>query len=284
MNTLQSWGTLLQKKMDKLSQTAICHDSNTHMETFGDHFDIFHLEFSFHMKHMGYFSPTMNSYMVSLKYDFEEFWSKHWLYTDTFADISAEIPVIPKLSSKLQFFLSKMLGTVKWIIRESKNPKNKLPTTKTMVNDLIIPKDTCLYLDTMYYNNILNIHGCVKTFKHHLQNDTWSYYTLHFLMDVYDFQSLVDHNKYYMNESVLNYLMSNVYRLFLNITIEHVRHRFNNSLSSTFLEFERDIDNIFEEINAYIPQFTTRSDTRTNRENIGYLGPAFTVVWSGNCI
>ncbi len=130
----------------------------------------------------------------------------------------------------------------------------------------------------MYYNNTLNIHGCVKTFKHHLQNGTWSYYTLHLLMDVHDIQSLVDHNKYYMNESVLNFLMPNVYRLFLNVTIQHVCHRYNNGLSSTFLEFEWDIDDIFDEINTYIPQFTTRSDTPTNRKKRCIFGAAFTVV------
>ncbi len=100
---------------------AIRRDSNTHLETFADHSDIF------------------------------------------YSDISNEIPVIPKLYPKLQYFMSKMLVIVKWIIRESKNPENKY---------LITPKDACLYLDTMYYNNTLNTHGCVKTFKHHLQNDT----------------------------------------------------------------------------------------------------------------
>ncbi len=170
--------------------------------------------------------------------------------------------------------MSKMLGIVKWIIRESKNAHNDFPITKSIVNDLISPKDACLYLDTMYYNHTLNIHGCVKTFKHQLQNNTWSYYTLHLLMDVYDIQSLVDHNKYYMNESVLNFLMLNVYRLFLDITIQHVHH----GLRSTFFEFERDIDEIFEEINAYILQFTTRSDTPTNREKHWIFGAAFTVV------
>ncbi len=128
----------------------------------------------------------------------------------------------------------------------------------------------------MYYNNTLNIHGCVKTFKHHLKNDTWSYYTLHLLMDVYDIQSLGDHNECYMNESVLNFLMPSVYRLFLNITIQHVCHRFNQGLSSTFFEFERDIDEIFEEINAYILQFTTQSDTPTNREKLWIFGAAST--------
>ncbi len=74
--------TLLLENVQKVSQSAIYRDSNTHIETFGDHSDIFYPEFSFHMKHIGYFSPTINSYMVSLKYDFGEFRSKHWLYTD----------------------------------------------------------------------------------------------------------------------------------------------------------------------------------------------------------
>ncbi len=92
----------------------------------------------------------MNGYMVSLKYDFEEFRSNHWLYTDTFADISNEIPVIPKLQPELQFYISKMLVRVKWITRESKNPYTEFPLTKSIVNELITPKDDCLYLDTMY--------------------------------------------------------------------------------------------------------------------------------------
>ncbi len=78
-NTLPSRGTLLLDKLEKLSLSAIRRDSNTHMESFRDHSDIFYPKFSFHMKHMGYFRPTMNSYMLSLKYDFEEFRSKHWL-------------------------------------------------------------------------------------------------------------------------------------------------------------------------------------------------------------
>ncbi len=78
--------------------------------------------------------------MVSLKYDFEEFWSKHWLYTDTFASISNKIPVIPKLYPKLQFFMSKMLGIAKWITSERKHQQNDFPITKSIVNDLITQK------------------------------------------------------------------------------------------------------------------------------------------------
>ncbi len=114
-HTLPSRGTLLLAKVEKLSQTAIRRDSNTDMETFGDHSDIFYPELSLHMKHMGYLSPTMNSY----------------------------------------------------------------------------------------------------------------------------------DNKHYIKEYVLDCMLLNVYRLFLNITIQHVCYHFNHGLHSTFLEIEQDIDEIF---------------------------------------
>ncbi len=138
---LPSWGTSLLDKVEKLTQTAIRHDSDKDMETFWDHSDIFYPEFSFHMKHLEYFSPIMNIYMVLLKYDFKEFRSKHWLYTDTFADVSIELPIISNLPPRLHFFMAKLLGIVKWIIRESKNQENKFQQTKTLANNLITPKD-----------------------------------------------------------------------------------------------------------------------------------------------
>ncbi len=191
---LPSKGKPLLDKVEKLSQTAIHHDNNTHMESFGDHSDIFYTKFSFHMKHMGYFSPTMNSYMVSLKYDFEEFMFKHWLYTDTSADISNETPVISNVDPELNFYMSKLLIRIRWIMKKSKN--TEFPQTKSSVNYHIKPTDSYLYLDRMYYNKTMNIDGCVRTFKHQFQNDTWSYYTLHLFMDVYDIQSLAENNKH----------------------------------------------------------------------------------------
>ncbi len=152
-HTLPSRGTPLLDKVEKLSQSAIRHDSNTHMEMFGDHSDIFYHKFSFHMKHMGYFSPTMNSYMVSLKYDFEDFRSKHLLYTDTSANISNETPVISDVDPELNFYMAKLLIRVQWIMKESKDPYTDFPQTRSLVNYLIKPRDTCIYLDTMYYNN-----------------------------------------------------------------------------------------------------------------------------------
>ncbi len=120
------------------------------------------------------------------------------------------------------------------IIKESHNPTTRYTDTVCQVNDLISPKEACHYLSHMYYNYTLNIHGWLRNFKRHLQNDTWSYYTLHIIMDVFDMQSLDNGSQlwYMMNDSVLSFVMPDVYRLFLNITIQHVHDRFNNVLSS----------------------------------------------------
>ncbi len=267
--------------MDERSCTTIRRDSNTHLNTFGDKTDIYYPEISFHMKHMGYFSPTMNSYMLSLKYDFEEFRPKHWLYRSTFADISADIRKISNVDSKLHQLMIRLMGVVKWIQRESKNSRTKYPATKTMIKELISSsKAACTYLDSMYYNNNLNHNHCFSTFNKHLSGNIWSFYTLHLHMDVNDIPYLKERtpNQYMIDYPSLRSLMPAVYKMFLNITIQHVRHRFNNGLSSTFAEFETDIDDIFREINACIPQFTTRSDTPTTREKRWIFRAAFTVV------
>ncbi len=91
-----------------------------------------------------------------------------------------------------------------------------------------------------------------------MDRNIWSYYTLHLLMDAYDISSFQENTMSYIDYQDLHILMPNVYKLFLNITIQHVRLCFNNGLSSSFMEFEQNIDDIFGEINAYILQFTTK--------------------------
>ncbi len=261
----------------------------------------------------------MNSYMVSLKYDFKELRAKHCLHTHFLATHVKELPVVPAPPDKLHKHMIKLLDMAKWIMQESINPKNKYRMTKTVVHTLISPNEACLYVNTIYYNYSLNIDDCTITFKGHLDDGIWSYYTLHLLMDIYDIhfimnrkerhmneselqqlmpntnkflsnitihllmdfyntQTLLVHNRFYIDESVLRHTMPKVYKLFPNITIQHIRHRFNDGLRSTFLEFEQDIDDICEEMNAYTPQVTTRSDTPTNREKRWIFSAAFTVI------
>ncbi len=99
-------------------------------------------------------------------------------------------------------------------------------------------------------------------------------------MDVNDIPYLKDSppSQYVINYPSMRNLMPGVYKLLLNVTIWHVCLHFNNGLSSTFAKFETDIDDYFGEINAYIPQFTTRSDTPTPWEKHSIFGAAFKVV------
>ncbi len=132
----------------------------------------------------------------------------------------------------------------------------------------------------MYYNNTLNNTHCISCFKDHMTKNVWSFYTLYLLIDLHDMNSLQDNtpNEFFIQFPIMRALMLNIYKIFLIITIQHVRLQFNNGLSSSFMGFEKDIDDIFGEINAYIPQFTTRSDTPTTKEKRWIFGAAFTVV------
>ncbi len=56
-------------------------------------------------------------------------------------------------------------------------------------------------------------------FARHLSYNIWSYYTLHLLMDVYDISSFQENTMHCMHHQDLSFLMPNVYKLFLNITI-----------------------------------------------------------------
>ncbi len=54
-------------------------------------------------------------------------------------------------------------------------------------------------------------------------NDTWSFYTLQLVMDVYDTHSFLENTTHYMHKQDLKFPMHKVYRLFLNISIKHIR-------------------------------------------------------------
>ncbi len=149
-----------------------------------------------------------------------------------------------------------------------------------MIQELISSKAACMYINSMYYNNTLNHSHCISSFNKHLSGNIWSFYTLHLLMDVNDIPYLRDRtpSQYMIDYPSMRNLMPGVYEMSLNITIQHVCLRFYNDLSSTFVEFETDIEYILGEINTYIPQFTTRSDTPTTLEKHWIFGAAFTVV------
>ncbi len=113
-----------------------------------------------------------------------------------------------------------------------------------MVKDLITPRSACLYLDSIYYNHTINLNNYIITFTRHLSRNVWSFYTLHLIMDIQDIPYLKEctPSQFDIDHPEMRTLMPDVYKHFLNITIQHIKLRFNNGLSSTFKEFESDSD------------------------------------------
>ncbi len=57
---------------------------------------------------------------------------------------------------------------------------------KKLAKNFMTPIAACHFINKMYYNKHLNMSFCLDTFKSHVQNDQWSYYTLQIIMNIYD--------------------------------------------------------------------------------------------------
>ncbi len=138
----------------------------------------------------------------------------------------------------------------------------------------------------MYYNKYFNMSFCLDTFKSHVHNDQWSYYTLQIIMNIYDvlgnYLEKIDELKTAIpnisDKNRLRIMLPNVYRLFLNITVQMIKEQFHYDQSVSSMEFEHEIDAILTEVNAYIPRFVTRSDTPNRQERSLIFGASMNVV------
>ncbi len=106
------------------------------------------------MKHIDYFSPTMNTYMISLKYDFDELKSKQLLYTACFTDSANNIQYFNDINSDLHNQMGKI------IVRQIFIQSNILRTIYTddyrkYASQILTPREACHYLQHMYYNGML---------------------------------------------------------------------------------------------------------------------------------
>ncbi len=106
-------------------------------------------------------------------------------------------------------------------IREYKQI-NKISFDLELDKEVILPPSACHYLDTMYYNGNMDKKQCKLMFNDHYNKHIWSYYTLHVIMDVHDITLLKDYipNSIMKDNAELQQLMQEVYKLFLNLTIQ----------------------------------------------------------------
>ncbi len=98
------------------------------------------------------------------------------------------IPCIKGVDRDTHTHLHNMLQAAIWIILNNDTGDNKL--AKELAVTFITSTLACDYLNTMYYNNHLNISFYLHTFDNNINNNTWSFYSLHFIMNIYDYMLL----------------------------------------------------------------------------------------------
>ncbi len=80
----------------------------------------------------------------------------------------------------------------------------------------------------------MNVSFSLDTFKSHVHNDQWSYYTLEIIMNVYNVLGNELENIEELNKAIpkigdknrLRLMLPKEYRLFLNITVQMIKEQF----------------------------------------------------------
>ncbi len=168
--------------------------------------------------------------------------------------------------------------------------RNNAPGTSVLVKKLaknfMTPLAAYRFINKMYYNKHLNILFCLDTFKSHVHNDQCSSYTLQITMNIYNVLGneleKIDELKTAIpnisDKNRLRIMLSKVYKLFLNITVQMIKQQFHYDQSVTSMEFEQEMDTILTKVNAYIQRFVTRSDTQSRQERSLIFSATMSVV------
>ncbi len=88
--------------------------------------------------------------------------------------------------------------------------------------------------------------------------------------------ALLNQHRYLKRRQITPY-KPELFKMHLNITIQYINIRFAEYIKTSSAKFEKEIDFILSETNAYIPRFVTRTDTLVNLEKRAILAALFTV-------
>ena len=252
--------------------------------------NLFMPEFGLEITHKGFLNPQLKSYLVSLKYNFEELRKHDWIHDSLAMTSIDKIPVINIPRGDMSAHFYKMLSIAKfftWLRTSPANSSVVYPDLEPYLNSFIDVESACTHVNSMYYDGTMDMKACIKTFNYHYDHNIWSYFTLHLIKDVLDIGSkelLLEKghsnflNKHvYMSRYTPYTYKPVVYKLFLNVTIQYMNIRFSRTTHNSTIEFEREIDYVLDEVNSYIPRFTTRSATPNRREKRAVLAALFTI-------
>jgi hypothetical protein len=265
---------------DSVPKSAKDKKPKVHINEYIKNVDLFYPSFGLYLKHIGYYNPTMKNYLVTLKYDFNELRSYTWL-SGLFDPLSQAQPTVTTSAPNMYAYLKRFMGIIDWFKREDLN--------QHLVHNSISIKTTCDYINSMYYNDTLNMHLCSADFKSHRKNNVFSYYTLKSVLDLADHieteqmganlgrrsSMLYIHNLGNFN---LSHFRPFAEQMLVNVTLQYMQIRFAQGLHSDAKVFQAELDTLLTEVNAYIPHFTTDTGMSPRRQKRFIVAAAFTVA------
>ena len=266
------------------SSYQLTRNRGLHVNSFIQDEDLFYAPFGLHVKHIGYFNPTMKNYLVTLKYDFSQLKSSTWL-TTLLDPVSQSQPIIKINSTNYNAYLRKFTPIIKWYANKINIPKN--------APKILSISEACNYLNILYYNNTLELPTCISDFESHLKYNVFSFYTLKSILDLLNILE-EETIKETMGRSMpffdpLSSILSSesitksnfksfTTELLLNITLQYMQVRFAIGLHSDAIIFSSELDLILKDVNAYIPTFTTDTTLTRDRQKRFILASMFTVA------
>ncbi len=230
--------------------------------------DKFVAPFGLEMKYIGAYNPAVQSYTVSMKYNFTELRNYKWHIPLPSLEINPYLilPTAPEFH-QCGVHLHGILAIARVI---SSSAITEYDPLKMIKEQLPPPDGICSYLNQTYFNHTLIRAECIGNFTLHLKENHISYYTVKFMTVFIEYlqyvsskpnksSSLVFTQWPKLNRLNLNEFDKYLYGAYLNITVIYKKARFATYLQSNMKTLDARIDTVFNELNAYIPRFETMS-------------------------
>ena len=247
-------------------------------------------EFGIEIRQRGYLCPTQKSYLVSLKYDFTTLQSHNWIHKTVQEPVLNAVPryALPRGSMATNIF--KLFAVAKWFVWLDSSTANLTvvyPHFTDIISELITLRAACKEVQALYFHGNFDFLMCIRTFQYHFDHNIWSYYTLHLLLDIVDIgkreimlpkgsSRFCEKSPFMCSDKAYQYV-PDIYRIFMNITLQYKNIRFYRGVQENSIAFEKEIGYVLDEINSYIPRFVTRTETITKREKRSIIAALFTI-------
>ena len=229
--------------------------------------DIFLPPFALHLRYVGAYNPTIETYTVSMMFNISEFRSIHWRNVNIPETSTFMLKYNPPhgFNSQGQSIKEMLISLV--LINN---------TNHTLLSHLPTYEGICRHLNLAYLDGRYPLHQCIMHCAYAARHGYLTFCTITRLA------SLVDHLKLFRFDRVFGLRLKNeplfrvqdkfknvheaslsrdLYHAKFSLILAYKELRFHHHLRASMAKFDAQVDAVLQEVNAYIPRFETMSQT-----------------------